>query len=273
MVLQADKAKFVYYGSMDETKKAMMMAYPEFPDWKEDADKLFGPKEAVELWKSISAFLPPPERDLVVLGTSENIPTHLAAMWNETRKNRSGKVNFFVGDIGMFPVGNLISREIAPHIDERHSFNVFQWDAENLPVKPSSVDVIFDRAGWLWHCIREYKDESRLMNSLIGYFNLLKDGGVVVIDAIEGFNDYFETLPKSVREEFEKKLKSGEYFRPAELLDNPPGQYQPSTVDVMTEGTGEDFWFYVERFFDISDIGKGVTKVRVLKKKSKSEVG
>lgn len=208
---------------MDEMKLALMNAYPEYPGWKTDSDKLFGPKEAVEIWKSISGFLPPPERDLVVLGVSENIPTHLAAMWNEARKSRLGKVNFLVGDIGTFPVGNLISREIAPHTDDRHSFNVFQWDAENLPVKPSSVDVIFDRAGWLWHCIRAYKDEGRLMDSLISYFNLLKEDGVVVIDAIEGFNDYFETLPKSVRKEFEKKLKSGEYFRPAELLDNPPG--------------------------------------------------
>ncbi len=250
----------------------MVVAYPESPGWKIDSDKFFGPTEAVRVWESVSDYLPPPESDLVVLGASENIPTHLAAMWNVAIKERRSKVNFLVGDIGKFPVDDLLVREITPNTNERCSFTVFQWDAENLPVKSGSVDVIFDRAGWLWHCIKEYKDEERLMNSLINYYNLLKDGGVVIIDAIEGFNEYFESLPIAVQDEFKRKVKSGNYFRPAELLDNPPGQYQPSTVDVMTEGTSDDFWFYVGRFFDIEDIGEGITKVRVLKKKVGIEI-
>lgn len=251
---------------MDETKKAMVRAYPEFPGWKEDADKLFGPKEVVKVWSSISEFLPPPERDLVVLGVSENIPTHLAAIWNQAIGERSGRVIFLVGDIGVFPVEDLLNREIKPKIDERHTFDVFQWDAENLPVKPGSVDVIFDRTGWLWHCIREYKDEDRLVDSLIRYNQLLKKDGVVVIDAIEGFDEFFKSLPKKEREQAEEKIRRG-VLRPSEIFKKAPGQYQPSTVDVMTKGTGEDFWFYVGRFFEIKDIGEGVTRVRVLKKK------
>lgn len=63
-----------------------------------------------------------------------------------------------------------------------------------------------------------------------------------------------------------KKLEQG-YHRPSEIFENPPGQYQPSTVDVINEKTGEDFWCYVGRFFEVNDIGEGVTRVRVLKKK------
>lgn len=180
---------------------------------------------------------------------------------------RSGKVKFLVGDIGRFPVEDLLGREIKPKIDENHTFDVFQWDAENLPVKPESVNVIFDRAGWLWHCIKEYKDEIRLMDSLIVYFKLLNEGGVVVIDAIEGFNKYLDLLPEKAKKVIDKKIRYG-ILEPSKIFKNPPGQYQPSTVDVITEGTSEDFWFYVGRFFDITDIGEGAARVRILKKKA-----
>ncbi len=252
---------------MDECKQALMDGYRQYPEWKIDSDKLFGPDQAQAVWSTIQKYLTPSDHPLVVVGVSENIPTHMAAMYQLAGNDDNEKVHFLAGDIARFELTQFAQQEQRLSKPSKSTFHGFQWDAEHLPFARGSIDVLFDRAGWLWHCAKEYKDETRLMNTFIQYYELLKPGGILVIDAVEGFKQYEQSLDYQTRRQIRAKMQSGVYYRPSALYTNPPGQYQPSTIDVIQEVVSADFWFYIERFFTIAHCGEGVTKVMVLKKK------
>lgn len=255
----------------DSVKGDIRFGYENFPEWKEDSDRLFGPEQAKRVWSNLSesGFLPPLGNDILVMGVSENIPTHLVAIWRDEILSRRGKVNFIAGDMGRYSVKELLDKEVKPYLTDDHHFSIVQWDAENLPVLDGKVNVIFDRAGWLWHCAREFGDQERLLDTLIQYYKKLTIGGIVVIDSIDGFGEYLRSMDSDKLETYMSKLRSETYLRPSEVLENPPGQYQPSTVDAIKVSINDAdyFWNCVSGFFEIHDIGEGVEKVRILKKK------
>lgn len=240
--------------------------------WKADSDRLFGSEEAVSVWKSLirAALVPPTDRDLLFVSPTAAQPTHEFAIWEFEVTQRTGRARFLAGDIREISLEDLRPKRQAVISESGRtdcSFDYFRWDAERLPIREHSVDVLWDRKGWLWHCSRNFKEPERLRQSCQSYYDLLSPGGCLVVDSIDGFDDSIDDEQRrklfAMHRSFQLGVIKG--FRPSELLDNPPFQYEHSTVDVMTD-CDPGIWDYLADFFKIQDIGEGVSKVRVMVK-------
>lgn len=220
---------------MDEFKYDMMGKYApgdqEINSWKEVADGYFGREEAVTVLNSLREFLPSADKDLVFLSPTANYPTHEEAMYWEAIHTRTGKTTFLVGDISKIKPTKILE-EIAPYNNEDHQFTYFRWDADRLPIKKGSVDVLWDRKGWLWHSANEGGNKM-VLKALRQYRDLLKPGGIIVTDAIQG---------RALQDEF-------------------------STVDLITSRGTAHTWDVIGSWFDYQDIGSGVSRCRVLQPK------
>lgn len=220
--------------------------------WKERYDKVFGPTQAVQVWLQIrqNGLLPDARGNLTFLSPTSNVPTHEIAIWKEEISQRVGTTRFLVGDLVSIPSIGKQLEEVKPYLSDNHKFDYFQWNAEQLPVGNQSVDVIWDRKGWLWHCANikiasEEKSDAidilrtrrtvrkKLQKAFSEYNRILRVGGILVIDQV----DYWY-------EEF----------------------FEPSTVTMIDEHAGRDFG-PLKKAYTIKDIGEGDFKTRILIRK------
>lgn len=241
--------------------------------WKADSDRLFGPTEAVKVWELLSdaGLIPSIDSNLVFVSPTANIPTHEIAIWKDDSRTRGGSSLFLCGDILSLKPNQLVKQASFPGSVE-HRFCYFRWDAEALPLRPGSVDVILDRKGWIWHCAKDSKNKLRLAEAFKSYHGLLKKNGCLVLDNNQDVaylrlsilnTTNIRRLMGGILAEFRIRPRP----RPSELY---PGtlvsQYEASTVDVV-DGRDPQIWTDLQKLFSIQDIGSGSLKTRVLIRK------
>ncbi|TSC85971.1 MAG: hypothetical protein G01um10147_1038 [Microgenomates group bacterium Gr01-1014_7] len=177
------------------TKKYTGKLYTPAGSWKEDSDILFTPNDAVYVWRLLhkAGIIPNTQKDLVFISPSANQPTQEAAIWLDERKRDRPRTTFLAGDL-LQTNPYCLMQAVQPLQNENHKFAYFRWDAEYLPVAPNSADIIWDRKGWIWHCVNDLKDKTRLRNTFDAYWNILKPGGSLVLDNMNQYADYFRNL-------------------------------------------------------------------------------
>lgn len=241
--------------------------------WKADSDRFFGPTQAVEVWGLLSdaGLSPSIDSDLVFVSPTANIPTHEVAIWQAGSATRRGSNLFLCGD--MLPIKpNHILKQTFLLGSSEHRFCYFRWDAEALPLRPGSVDVIWDRKGWLWHCAEDSRDKLRLAEAFRSYYDLLKGNGCLVLDnnqdvAYLGLSILNAINIKRLTRDALIKFRIMPRCRPSELYPEAlVSQYEKSTVDVVTERDPR-IWNRLSELFDIRDIGSGPLATRVLVRK------
>lgn len=249
--------------------------------WKEDSDRVFRPEDAVLVWHQLRdlGFLPPQGQSITFISPSANIPTHEAAIFEVEKRfrNQGEDIEFITGDLAHISGELLIKHLPKPELNAIFTYQ--RWDAENLPLDPNSANVIWDRKGYFWHCaewIRENKQSpERLMAILREYQSILKPGGIIVIDAVP-FHSILEVLkPNNIKPFINAILKQAmsSHYRgvsPSQMLPDTHGQYEESTVqqiDKLSKRLGHNIWEDIGKYFEIVDVGAGLYKVRVLRKK------
>lgn len=241
--------------------------------WKEDSDRLFGPGEALVIWWFMqkAGLIPDRAAGIVFLSPTANIPTHELTMWQTDSLTRKGKSLFLVGDLlpELDPRAFLGQSDLSDGKGHRLAF--FRWDAETLPIKPNSADIIWDRKGWVWHLAADIKDNARLVRAFKKYQRLLKSGGSLILDANDRFDEYLEKISLTERCRFTRQMyldNMGAFpkSRPSQYYPGSPiGQYERSTVEQI-DRLNFDLWAELENLFNIQDIGEGIFKHRVLTK-------
>ncbi len=234
--------------------------------WYEDSRTLFPPEIAALAWQQLSdsdiRILPPADQDLLVVSPAAGMAEQEQEIWEQEVLRRSGAVQFLVGDIQEEAVVG-VQNQVRPTGD----FTRFVWNADQLPVRPGVVDVIWERKAWLWHSAIDF-DRIKIWETLHQYYDLLKTGGSIVMDAMDGFKLYHEHVLQStdfsvkMAQHYAEKKK----FRPSELFPNAPGQYESSTANVLEEAF-PPIWKFLEEDFEIRDIGSSLLKVKTLTKK------
>lgn len=263
---------------MSEIKEKIMKSYGPKNiilegSWKTDSDKFFGPKEAVEVWRMLknSGLVPGENEDIVFVSPTANTPTHETAIWQEENKTRSGSSTFLVGDLLPIDPKSVIEAANIPD-DTQNKFTYFHWDAEALPIQNNSVDVIWDRKGWVWHAVYNFQDSERLDKAFKDYHELLKPGGIIVLDANPSYTDYLRSLSRKdklnmamnrlfIKSGLRAKAKPSEFY-----TGSPQGQYEDSTVGMINKNYPL-FWITASNIFGISDYGSGTLAHRVFVKK------
>lgn len=230
--------------------------------WKKSSDVLFTPEHSVQVWQNLqnNGMIPALDKDLVCVSPTANIATHERAIWEYDRDSRSGRSLFLVGDLDRIDYTKI----------QKPNFQCFRWDAEWLPLNFESVDVIWDRKGFLWYPASSHNKAS-LKTTFYDYFVILKQGGCIVIDAIEGFRNYERSLPKDEKNKIieMRRLYNAREVTYADYLAaylNPPGQYEQSTDGLIKE-TGFDILKYFPHEYEEHFIGEGLTRVSVIVKR------
>lgn len=239
--------------------------------WKEASDTLFGPEHAIEVWQRIESeeLLPPPSQHLVIVSAASHIPTHERALFTHIAETRPGGCTFFAEDIQNPKHWSATDQAVATPIHTPTSdFQFIQSDARNIPVARGSVDVLFDRKGWIWHASNvNTLNTKRVFTAFEHYYQLLKPGGILVVDAISGFREYLEQLTEEQQNRILASI--GKNMDPREVYENPPGQFEPSTVEMLDIYTPR-IWARIEPLYEMHDIGEGQLRVRVLTKRTSS---
>ncbi|MDP3725771.1 MAG: class I SAM-dependent methyltransferase [bacterium] len=243
--------------------------------WKKETDLIFGPEQVKNLYQLMQKreIIPPPDKEIVFLSPTANIPTHEISFFEKDKETRRAKGLFLVGDISELE----LQQDQVQRTSQDHHFQYFRWDAEHLPIKDRSVDVIWDRKGWLWHCANR-KDIERLLETFQQYQKLLKDGGSIIVDNIPGYEQLVENL--SAGEQMKilwikllaisriKKIKHSDTFPKRST------QYEPSTVDKIRQiksYENVDILRKLAEWFEIFDIGQGIERVLIFKKRFSPE--
>ncbi|MEK9153916.1 MAG: hypothetical protein AAB798_00425 [Patescibacteria group bacterium] len=257
---------------IDYLKSRIRDSYQKDNEWKDASDKLFTPEKARELYIEMrhAGFIPESVQNFVFVSPSANIPTHEKMFFEEDKKTREGRGMFLVGDIAHL---NLDLSHIQKFSSDNH-FQYFQWDAERLPIKNGTVDMLWDHKGWLWFSCRA-EDPNRFFSSLDQYYKLLRENGCIVIDDIGWFKDYLEhaSILQKLRERFVRNLKY-KYdlgnIQSSSIIDKDHrGQsleYEPSTVDRIQD-LNIDAWEKIVKKFDMAVVGSGAGRVMVLRKR------
>ena len=235
--------------------------------WKQDSDKLFTPEQVRGLYHEMAErkIIPDKDQDFVFVSPTANIPTHERTFFEEDQKERKGRGTFLVGDISRLNVDAADFQKIS----ETGVFQYFRWDAEYLPIKNGSVDMLWDRKGWLWY-LAEKNDSQRFMETIQQYYDLLRDGGCVVVDNINWYEKYAKSMGGNavLRSEFLMLLGASGLVqtRPSILIPHPQAtEYERSTTDAMARmhyEVDEDLF----KKFEMSTMGSGAGRVRIMRK-------
>ena len=211
--------------------------------WKAHADTYYGPEQARATYDVLRAagIVPTASGPLRFVSAAANAGTHEAAFFErdaEVAPDRKGGRQFIVGDIADVP------RRALPGPSFGSGFMHVRWDAHRLPLAPSSTDIIWDRKGRTWFALRNdrLKDAALTRSPLLAlavllhYHELLKPGGHVVLDAIEGVAEQWE-------------------------------QSTAAAIQANTDSGGVDLFDLIRSHFDVRFVGDGLTRCLVLTKR------
>ena len=242
-----------------------------YSDWKNLADHKFGTLESQKVYDNLDAcgIIPKKNENLVFISPSASIPTHEFAMWQKDSSTRIGKNNFLIGDISQI---NPVSVTQRTNFSNHYIFQYLRMDAEAMPFPDNFADIIWDRKGALWHKAYESENLEQVLELLLKYHEILKPGGSVVIDAIDGFAEHLKSLShvdlrRMIRNRHECKLRNIPLNFSNYLPKDIP-QFEESTVDLIRQ---IDPNFHnnntIKSKFKIKEIGKNKLKICVFKKK------
>jgi hypothetical protein len=152
--------------------------------WKLESDQIITPEVIDRIYDHLRSYriLPAPHLPLTFVSPTANIPTHELSFFNKDSETRTAESLFLVGDISSLPLEPTQKQEQRGN----KTLQYFRWDAHELPLSPQSVDIIWDRKGWLWHILSE-KNEVLMIETMKNYFELLRPNGAIVIDSIQDF--------------------------------------------------------------------------------------
>lgn len=158
--------------------------------WKLESDMITTPEMMLQSWQSLKAqgILPSFESDLIFVSPTANYPTHEVAIYKNEITERQGKILFLVGDISDVNPSPLLHENQIQN-NQYQQFHYFKWNANALPISNQSVDVIWDRKGWLWHLaenakfLSEGEGRQMVLSAFDQYFQLLSNKGVLIVDA------------------------------------------------------------------------------------------
>lgn len=233
--------------------------------WKEQSDRKFSPADARCVYRLLqqNRIIPPPEHDMVFLSPTANKPTHEIAMWQEDLLTRQGRTHFMAGDLIIQPDYYQI---IPPSPDPlRHRFTLEAMNAFELDNPDQSVDLLWDRKGWLWYCTRMPASRPFIEQAFDEYKRVLKPGGSIVIDAIEGYKYDRSAINnwKGNQIDDDFHFQRPPRFTPEELYVRDVAQYEESTVDLMRT-YAPAMWLQLATLCQIQMIGEGRQRVCVL---------
>lgn len=262
---------------MDEMKRHIKSTYEDrgvLPRgmWKEGSDKLFGAEEVHALYSEMVAqgIVPKPDGDFTFVSPTANVPTHETAFFEADQKVRQGQSRFLVGDISENPLEETQIQQST----ETGAFQYFRWDAEHLPIRSASVDMIWDRKGWLWHTANANKPEL-FIKALTDYELLLKQGGCIVIDDIGTFEETMRRMPihRQILGVFLFLLQAAN-IRPTRYEEVFAGsgalEYEDSTTRVIGTMDEKNNTRVLRQFsdrFDFLSVGTGAGRMLVMRKK------
>lgn len=237
--------------------------------WKAESDALITPEVIREIYHLLKdkGAIPPAENEFIFVSPTANIPTHEATLFTEDSHTRTGSSKFFVGDISRVEVPlDDVSKKTA-----NGTFQYFRWDAEHLPLKDETVDVIWDRKGWLWHLAMD-GSSNKVLKAFTQYYRLLKPGGSIVVDAILENPRAMKSviaITRTAIKELSFKLR-GKKFQPSDTQPYEQRQYEPSTIWALrTHMSGEmSIRRELQYMFDITYVGEGRARVCVFTKRS-----
>jgi hypothetical protein len=234
--------------------------------WKTQSDIKFSPQDAQAVYRLLqtAGIVPPPDQDIVFLSPTANRPTHEIAMWQEDIKTRQGFSSFTAGDLTIHPD---YYQMIPPSPDpSRYQFSIRQMNASTIDLPNHSVNTIWDRKGWIWHCARMETFRPEITDAFDVYARVLQPGGSIVIDAMPGFRRdrraINDRVGRSIDNDFQ--FHRPPRFTPADLYirDN-IGQYEESTVDVLQTYT-PTAWNEIQKRFQVRLLGDGKHQICVL---------
>ncbi len=236
--------------------------------WKEFSDGYFDRDQARATYDVLreSGVIPAPDKPLRFVSASANAATHEAAMYErdvELAPKRPGGRQFMVGDIADVP-----NRAYPGPPFPRGEFIHSQWDGTALPFAKNSIDVIWDRKGCLWFTLTTDKLDGKatplaLLGVLDHYHSILKPGGSIVVDAIEGFDLVSQAANMSGRGTALHYLKQG-----GELPAGVTPQAEQSTADGLNNvarDSGVDLMALIATRFDVRVVGEGKTRCLVFR--------
>lgn len=223
--------------------------------WKEDTDELITPDVITQIYTLLylEGFIPSFNKDFIFLSPSSHIPTNEEQIFELDATQRRRKGLFIVTDLRhiSFP---------TPALKKNNShFAMLQANVNRLPFLSNSVDMIWDRKGGIWHSYNFWYPFS-VYKLLSKYHRLLKPGGVVVLDALEGR----PTLRVRSISDVIRILQLSE-IRPSDLFEATE-QYESSSAEVFDHLPKKE-QRKIKKYFTQKIIGEKKTRVMVLQKR------
>ncbi|MBI5456270.1 class I SAM-dependent methyltransferase [Candidatus Kaiserbacteria bacterium] len=247
-------------------------SYERDPVWKDKADAIISPEVIRNIWSllvSSSNTVPSPEKDFIFVSPTANTATHEEIIFNEDAKTRHGHGLFFIGDKARLTIPENRKKIKIRNNDLRY----FRWDAKQLPFQVDDteknthgqVDMIWDRKGLLWFSASDGSARGFLQD-LKRFHSILKPGGCVVIDDIEGYYETVSKVPKQLIPKIIAHVNPFKRKRPEELAT----QHESSTVQQINNLKQHDYspvWPEIDKDFERISIGTGTSKVLILRKR------
>ncbi len=228
--------------------------------WKKDSDNLFGTKEAVQIWQTLleSCQIPSFDQELFFFSPTANTGTHEIAIAQYDYKYRNAPSLIVLGDLVYFTEDTRTKRIHASRI---------QASASDIPFPHDSLNVIWDRKGWLWYCAR--LGEKRLIKlAFEHYYEKLVPGGVIIADAISDWSLFGQSNSIEPDAIFKKAyydyLQKGSQTTPSACFPNATNQYEISTFELLLRTTNLKS---IESLGFSSELtGEGILKSVIFKK-------
>lgn len=249
--------------------------------WKRISDGKCGPEvieEIYELLKGSLLYWPESKGSCLIVSPTANRATHERQLFALESARHQGPLTFLAGDWHRFPnQSQVIETDGGSHI-----FQTYQGDAHHLPVADNSVDVIWDRKGWLWH-VSDKKNPQLIVEVLEQYQSKLKEGGVLVFDAIVDMEAIDEEIWRAVAVLTLMPLnlvvlilaKITHLPVPARLLllyRHFYDQFEESTWELMTQADPHhEIDSYIKEHFIADKLGTRKSRVMALRKRSSKQ--
>lgn len=263
---------------LEQFKNQLRLSYSGDLKWKVASDRKLGPDCIQHIVTNLieAGVWPSSRQPMVVLSPTANVPHHELQLWKYAQQIHYAPVTVLASDL----INHCQSGEQVSQRAGQHTFQYLQADAALLPICNGSVDILWDRKGWLWH-LADTQQVDSLQDTLLQYKQKLKPQGAIVIDAIstldvERWRIYLSALVLVLGLPFLAVLP---LLQPNMLKVLPQevvqfdrfllNQYEQSTWQLFKElGAYTSFMDWLHEHFFIVALGDGKERVTVLRPKS-----